>query len=127
MPAGQLSFRIFMDKPLYLSGDEPREEIRSEIQAALRRNFTLTVSDKEFQEQKFGVPPDFEQRFTGWSLPSVCRGRFLGQGQVAGEHFHMPSMTDCVFAFFDDDSFSLLWLELDAVAAFYRSEQQPSS
>lgn len=89
MPAGEVSFRVFLDKPLFLTASD-QHSVES-IEEALKRHEdsyyrTLEPDFRNFHH--FIVPGDcLASTLSGENMPKYCQERFLAEGQIAGTNF----------------------------------------
>lgn len=129
VPVNEISVRVFLDQPLILSSDDLKslssiQNRVSQVQDSGERTETSTRSD--FRSQPFALPNDINAQLNGYE-PSVCRGRFLGEGQIAGTDFFFPSFTEVIFEILGEGLLGVLWIHLRAHSLYFIADEQPTA
>lgn len=127
VPVGEVTFTAFLGRRMLLNLDDiacPRNLYRA-VLAHQESNFA--VGDVvAFRSQPF-----FDGHPWHWDCPGEsftrCRGRYLGEGQIADSGFTASTFSPLVLAVHTDDCFTLSWIELDCISAFFRCDLQPHS
>lgn len=126
VPAGELSLRIYLDQPLVLSrGELSRVAL---VAAALgEEDRAADPADPAFRAQPFHLPSDLYGRRESGYEPALCRGRFVGEGQIARTDFVDPDYTEVTLELLGPGLLGILWVHIGVHSLYFRPHTQPPS
>ena len=70
-----------------------------------------------FSDQAFFLPEDIHPLET---MPSSCKARYHGFGQIADSGFQGPMFSPVHIVIFNNDKIGVIWLDLNYVSVFHR-------
>ncbi|CAG5131597.1 unnamed protein product, partial [Candidula unifasciata] len=130
VPAGNVSVRVFLDKPVVLSESDQQsvlemlraDEQRSQESFMELLNANINNNNPDLLRQPFIIPEDCFDR--GQESPNICLARYLAEGRIAGHLYNDPSLCKCHFVKFSDVVFGVMWLELNSFSMFYNVAEE---
>ena len=123
VPFNKVTFRVTFGQKM---------NIPVEMQTNLHHLIKVTENKNDFEN--YMVPPgeqdDDDLTYDFQIPPSMycegditwdkCRGRWLGEAQVAGSNYHHPSFIPANFILFNEDEFAVMFLGLNCISMYKR-------
>uniref|UniRef100_T1J548 F-box domain-containing protein n=1 Tax=Strigamia maritima TaxID=126957 RepID=T1J548_STRMM len=118
VPAGELTFKSDLQYPIILT-----ENQQLDIQVMRQPDAVVSpIPLHKLPLQSFRLPAEFSPDDAN-IIPSTCKGRFYGWGQVAGHGFTNPSFIGGHWIIFNEDLFGFLWFELLSLSLYHRVQE----
>lgn len=127
IPAGKITLRIFLNKPLPLTAQDL--STFDFIEEAILRSQTSwsnesnNANGSQFDNglRPFRLPEGCLYDRSPAEIPRFCRCIYLAEGQTARHGYMDPEFSTCLFFGFDNDNFAGLWMKLKKLSFFYRA------
>nr|XP_045605623.1 F-box only protein 31-like [Procambarus clarkii]XP_045605624.1 F-box only protein 31-like [Procambarus clarkii]XP_045605625.1 F-box only protein 31-like [Procambarus clarkii]XP_045605626.1 F-box only protein 31-like [Procambarus clarkii]XP_045605628.1 F-box only protein 31-like [Procambarus clarkii]XP_045605629.1 F-box only protein 31-like [Procambarus clarkii] len=113
--ANKISVKILLKYPV-----SPSREDQRSLSVLMSMEPTMSNTPlSAITEQHFILPDDCHHN-TITPIPTVCKARFHGFGQIAFIWFQRPSFTPVQVIVFNNDLLGVIWLELNSFSLYSR-------
>ncbi|KAK3086110.1 hypothetical protein FSP39_013713 [Pinctada imbricata] len=114
VPATKVSVKVDLLRPMVLTANQ-QESIDN-----LDGVDTAHIEPgTKLEPQPFVFPRNCSER-SGFNPPKTCLFRYHAQGQIAGHGFRSPTWSPGHFVVFDEDTFGMIWLQLESFSLYSR-------